>query len=140
DIASADDSGEARERPDPQIPSATFRPPETIDRSKSWLQSASRKPRPKGRCLIVGPSKHREFAMSELRNRVALVTGGSRGIGRAIASALAEAGAAVAVNYRERREEAAAVVESIDRAGGRAVAVAADVSSAAAVKGMVREI
>lgn len=78
--------------------------------------------------------------MPELSHRIALVTGGSRGIGKAIALALSEAGAAVAVNYRERREEALAVVESIERAGGRAVAIAADVSSGDAVRGMVHEI
>jgi NAD(P)-dependent dehydrogenase (short-subunit alcohol dehydrogenase family) len=62
--------------------------------------------------------------------RVALVTGSSRGIGRAIALRLAGAGAAVAVNYRERRDQADEVVEAITRAGGRALAVAADVASA----------
>jgi 3-oxoacyl-[acyl-carrier protein] reductase len=55
--------------------------------------------------------------MPELKSRVALVTGGSRGIGRSIALALAKAGAAVVVNYRERRDEAAAVVEAIDKSG-----------------------
>ena len=77
--------------------------------------------------------------MPELNNRVALVTGGSRGIGKAIALALAKAGAAVAINYRERGEEAAAVVETIRQAGGRAAAVAADVSNAAAVQRMAAE-
>lgn len=78
--------------------------------------------------------------MPELEKRVALVTGGSRGIGKAIALALGKAGAAVAINYRERGEEAASVVEAIRQAGGRAAAVAADVSNAAAVQRMVAEI
>jgi 3-oxoacyl-[acyl-carrier protein] reductase len=78
--------------------------------------------------------------MSELKNRVALITGGSRGIGKAIALALARAGAAVAVNYRERGEEAAFVVEAIHLNGGRAVAIAADVSIASAVQNAVCEV
>ena len=78
--------------------------------------------------------------MCDLKNRVALVTGGSRGIGEAIATALAKAGAAVAVNYRERSQEAAAVVENIQRNGGRAAAIAADVSLAGAVRGMISEV
>ena len=75
-----------------------------------------------------------------LRGRVALVTGGSRGIGAAIALALAEAGAAVAVNYRKRAEQADAVVAAITASGGRAVAVAADVSLAADVGRMVGQV
>jgi 3-oxoacyl-[acyl-carrier protein] reductase len=78
--------------------------------------------------------------MSQLNNRVALVTGASRGIGKAIALALAKGGAAVAVNYRERGEEAASVVDAIHRSGGRAVAVAADVSVAGAVLDMIRAV
>lgn len=76
----------------------------------------------------------------DLNNRVALVTGGSRGIGRAIAIALASAGAAVAVNYRQRADEAGQVVAQIESAGGRALAVRADVSSASEVTGMIGEI
>jgi 3-oxoacyl-[acyl-carrier protein] reductase len=75
-----------------------------------------------------------------LENRVALVTGASRGIGKAIALALGEAGAAVAVNYRDREQEAAAVVATIQASDGRAVAIAADVADSAAVGRMVREI
>ena len=65
-----------------------------------------------------------------MTTRVALVTGSSRGIGRAIAIRLARDGCAVAVNYRERRDEADEVVDAIMRAGGRAVAVGADLASA----------
>jgi 3-oxoacyl-[acyl-carrier protein] reductase len=78
--------------------------------------------------------------MSELKNRVALVTGSSRGIGRAVALALAGAGAAVAVNYRERGDDAGAVAETIMKSGGRAAAFGADVSLSAAVQGMVHDV
>ncbi len=78
--------------------------------------------------------------MASLNNRVALVTGGSRGIGQAIAVSLAEAGAAVAVNYREKAAEARNMVETIRRAGGRAMAVGADVSRAAEVAAMVAAV
>jgi 3-oxoacyl-[acyl-carrier protein] reductase len=75
-----------------------------------------------------------------LNEKVALVTGASRGIGRAAALALAGAGADVAVNYRERSAEAGEVVAAIRASGRRAVAVAADVSDSDAVVGMMSRI
>lgn len=77
--------------------------------------------------------------MTNLKNRIALVTGASRGIGAGIAIALAEAGADVAVNYRQRADAAKSVCEEITRMQRRAVAVQADVSVAADVKRMVAE-
>ncbi|MDX6631366.1 MAG: 3-oxoacyl-[acyl-carrier protein] reductase [Gaiellales bacterium] len=68
--------------------------------------------------------------MPELDGRIALITGASRGIGRACALELASAGAAVAVNYRSDAAGATAVVDEIERAGGRAVALGADVAIA----------
>jgi 3-oxoacyl-[acyl-carrier protein] reductase len=78
--------------------------------------------------------------VTDLRNRVALVTGGSRGIGRAVALALAEAGAAVVINYRERGREALSVAETIVKNGGRALEFRADVSNGDAVRTMAHQI
>lgn len=72
----------------------------------------------------------------DFSGRRAVVTGGSRGIGRAIALALAACGADVAVNFRLRAEEANAVVERIRAAGGRAIAVRGDVSVGAEVSAL----
>jgi 3-oxoacyl-[acyl-carrier protein] reductase len=72
-----------------------------------------------------------------LRGHVALVTGGSRGIGAAIVKALGEAGCSVAVNYRERVVEAESLAKDIVKAGGRAIAIGADVSKSDAVAAMV---
>jgi len=75
----------------------------------------------------------------ELRNQVAIVTGGGRGIGRATALALARAGARVAVIARSR-QQLAETVREIETAGGEGLAIAADVSDPAAVEGMAREV
>ena len=74
----------------------------------------------------------------DLAGRVALVTGASRGIGRAIALALAGAGADVAVNCRERGWSAEETAKAVQAKGRRALAIAADVSESRAVEGMVR--
>jgi len=72
-----------------------------------------------------------------LRGRTALVTGGSRGIGAAISRALAEVGAAVAINYRERTDEAKKLAEDLLKTGVNIITVQADVSLAADVSKMV---
>jgi 3-oxoacyl-[acyl-carrier protein] reductase len=75
-------------------------------------------------------------APKELSGRVALVTGAGRNIGRAIALALADGGAAVVVNARANRGEAEGVAIEIERAGGKAVALTADVTDPEAVQKM----
>ena len=75
----------------------------------------------------------------ELSGRVAIVTGAGRNIGRAIALALADGGAAVVVNARSNVQEAKAVAGEIERAGGKASAAVADVADADAVASMVEQ-
>lgn len=78
--------------------------------------------------------------MGELEGRVSLVTGASRGLGRAIAFKLATLGSKVAVNYLASDEEAGKLVKEINGSGGEAMLVKASVADAQAVKTMTREI
>jgi 3-oxoacyl-[acyl-carrier protein] reductase len=75
--------------------------------------------------------------MSRLSNKVAVVTGASKGIGAAIAKALAAAGAAVVVNYASSKAGADAVVAAIHQAGGKAIAVRGDVAKAAEAQALI---
>lgn len=76
----------------------------------------------------------------DLKGRIALVTGASRGIGAAIAMALADAGADIAINYRERAGEAETIAADVLAMGRRAVTVGADVSDGSAVEAMVEAV
>ncbi|MGQ9634185.1 MAG: 3-oxoacyl-ACP reductase family protein [Bryobacteraceae bacterium] len=78
--------------------------------------------------------------MKPLEGRIALVTGGARGIGQACALTLAEAGASVAVNYLTSEQAARETVEKIRRTGGEAMAVCADVRRTAEVRRLVESV
>ena len=76
----------------------------------------------------------------DLQDKVALITGGSRGIGRAICHAMAGAGARVVVNYRSSREEAESLCREINEAGGSALGCQADVSDPEQVEALFKFI
>ena len=78
--------------------------------------------------------------MEELKNKIALVTGASRGIGKAIAFALADEGIHVAVNYHTKKEEADNICKLIHEKGVKALAIQADVSEAKQVSVMIDNI
>src|SRR5437763_1560437 len=78
--------------------------------------------------------------MRGLEGKIALVTGGNRGIGAACSLALAEAGCEIAVNFRSRSEEAQKIVLEIRGLGQKAITAQADVSRSAEVTAMVKQI
>jgi 3-oxoacyl-[acyl-carrier protein] reductase len=78
--------------------------------------------------------------MSEFQGRTAIVTGGSRGIGRAIAKELASRGASVAFSFTKNRELADGLVQEIESAGGRALAFQGDVADGKSAEEMVRQV
>jgi 3-oxoacyl-[acyl-carrier protein] reductase len=89
--------------------------------------------------LISSVASSAPSASKSIAGKVALVTGGSRGLGAAIAKRLAADGAAVAITYTSSPDKAAAVVNAIEAAGGRALALQADSADPAAVQAAVAE-
>jgi 3-oxoacyl-[acyl-carrier protein] reductase len=81
----------------------------------------------------------RKTMSKNLEGKIALITGGSRGIGAAIAKRLAADGASVAITYAKDVSAASAVVKTIERAGGKAIAIQADATDAAAVAAAVEK-
>src|SRR6202041_2855219 len=89
--------------------------------------------------MSIRPLQGEATMTKNLEGKIALVTGGSRGIGAAIAKRLAVDGAKVAITYTQGKDAAASVVKEIERAGGKAIAIQADAADADAGKAAVEK-
>jgi hypothetical protein len=106
-----------------------------VARSSSWRLVSANRALAERKCW-----RRRCPSFGSLAKKVALVTGGSRGIGAAIAKRLAADGASVAITYAKDATAASAVVKAIELGGGKAIAIQADAANVEEVKGVVEKV